>query len=105
MSPGDCLQNVNQIRFDIQLKTKAPLDDPHPIYIVGSFILSDVVIKVFPPLPPLFIWGGGLCLFDYGLVIKQLSLPGLYHVLNTSLSVVHECELLLSAFSIVAHNI
>lgn len=90
MSPGDHHRNVSQIRFDIQLKTKAPLGDPHP----RSFILSEVVISVFPGLPSLSGVGGWRGM-DFWLwtcsVIKQLSLLGLCHVLNTLLSVVHEC--------------
>lgn len=89
MSPGDCHPNVSQIRFDIQLKTKAPLDDPPP----GSVILSRI-INVSPPcLPPLLIWGerDGVDIWLWSCsVIKRLSPPGLCPVWNTLLSVRHE---------------
>lgn len=74
----------------------------HILFIVESFILSDVVISP----PSLFYLGRGAVLVWLRTcsVIKQLSLLGLCHVLNTSLSVLCECELLLLAFSIVAHD-
>lgn len=82
MSPGDRHQNVSQIRFDIQLKTKAPLGDPHP----RSFILSEVVINVFPGLPSLSgsggVWGvggHGLLIMDCHKAIKSAE-PCLEHI-------------------------